>query len=161
MTNYQIHGPARVCAATGRELKAGEKVFSVLRDQDGQFVRTDFAADAWPGIPVGAVAWWAGRIAEAGRSAKPAINDDLLADCFEHLSGTTDPARLRFRYVVALLLMRRKRFKFEDARKKGETDTLVVRDAKSGRRHEVEDPQLTDPEMDAVRDEVFRVLGWE
>ena len=37
----------------------------------------------------------------------------------------------------------------------------MVRDASTGRRHEVEDPQMTDPEMDAVRDEVFRVLGWE
>lgn len=161
MTNYQIHGPARVCAVTGRELKAGERVFSVLRDENGQFVRTDYAADAWPGPPAGAVAWWAGRVPDAGRPAGPVINDDLLADCFEHLSVTTDPARLRFRYVVALLLMRRKRFKFEDARKKGEADTLVVRDGKTGRRHEVEDPQLTDAEMDAVRDEVFRVLGWE
>jgi hypothetical protein len=161
MTNYQIHGPARGCAATGRELKAGERVFSVLRDENGQFVRTDYAADAWPGPPAGAVAGWAGRVPDAGRPARPVINDDLLADCFEHLSGTTDPGRVRFRYVVALLLMRRKRFKFEDARKKGETDTLVVRDVKSGRRHEVEDPQLADAEMDAVRDEVFRVLGWE
>ena len=161
MTNYQIHGPARVCAATGRELKPGEKVFSVLRDEGGQFVRTDYTADAWPGPPAGVVAWWAGRVPDGGKPAKPVINDDLLADCFEHLSGTTDPARLRFRYVVALLLMRRKRFKFEDARKRGDRDSLVVRDARSGRRHEVEDPQLTDPEMDAVRDEVFRVLGWE
>jgi hypothetical protein len=161
MTVYQLHGPARICAATGRELAAGERVFSVLRDENGQFVRTDYSADAWPGPPPGAVAWWAGRISDAGRAAKPTINDDLLADCFEHLSGTNDPARLRFRYVVALLLMRRKRFKFEDARKRGDKDTLVVRDAKSGRRHEVDDPQMTDPEMDAVRDEVFRVLGWE
>jgi hypothetical protein len=161
MTNYQIHGPARVCAVSGRELKPGEKVFSVLRDENGQFVRTDFAADAWPGPPAGAVAWWAGRVPDAGKPAKPVINDDLLADCFEHLSGTTDPARLRFRYVVALLLMRRKRFKFDDARKRGDKDSLVVRDSKSGRRHEVEDPQLTDPEMAAVQDEVFRVLGWE
>ena len=30
---------------------------------------------------------------------------------------------------------------------------------KSGRRHEIADPQLTEPEMEAVRDEVFRVLG--
>ncbi|HEX3147224.1 MAG TPA: hypothetical protein VHR66_04030 [Gemmataceae bacterium] len=161
MTNYQIHGPARMCVATGRELKAGEKVFSVLRDVEGQFVRTDYSADAWPGPPSDAVAWWAGRIPEAGRPAKPTINDDLLVDCFEHLAGTTDPARLRFRYVVALLLMRRKRFKFEDTRKTGDTETLVVRDAKSGRRHEIDDPRLTEPEMDAVRDEVFRVLGWE
>ena len=161
MTNYQIHGPARVCAATGRELKAGERVFSVLRDENGQFVRADYAADAWPGPPAGAVAWWAGRVPDAGRPAKPVINDDLLVDCFEHLAGTTDPARQRFRYVVALLLMRRKRFRFDDARKREDRETLVVRDAKSGRRHELVDPQLTEPEMDAVRDEVFRVLGWE
>jgi hypothetical protein len=161
MTNYQIHGPARTCAATGRELKPGEKVFSVLTDQGGQFVRTDYKTDAWPGPPSGAVAWWAGRVPEAGRPARPVINDDLLVDCFEHLAGTADPARQRFRYVVALLLMRRKRFRFEDARKRDESETLVVRDAKSGRKHEVIDPQLTGPEMDAVRDEVFRVLGWE
>ena len=63
--------------------------------------------------------------------------------------------------MVALLLMRRKRFKFEDARKREDRETLVVRDAKSGRRYELDDPQLTEPEMDAVRDEVFRVLGWD
>jgi hypothetical protein len=161
MTNYQIHGPARVCAATGRQLHPGETVLSILRDEDGQFVRTDYAADVWPGPPAGAVAWWAGRIPEAGRLAKPTINDDLLVDCFEHLADTTEAARQKFRYVVALLLMRRKRFKFEDARKRDDRESLVVRDAKSGRRHELDDPQLTEPEMDAVRDEVFRVLGWE
>ena len=96
MTNYQIHGPARMCAATGRELRPGEKVFSVLRDEAGQFVRTDYAADAWPGPPPESVAWWAGRIPEAGRPAKPTINDELLVDCFEHLADTTDPARLKF-----------------------------------------------------------------
>lgn len=160
MTNYEIHGPARICAASGRELKPGEKVYSALLDEFGQFVRKDYAADAWPGPPVGAVAWWQSRIAEAGRPVKPTINDDLLVDCFEHLSDTTDPGRIRFRYVVALLLMRRKRFKFEDARKQGDRETLVLRDAKSGRKHETADPQLTEQEMDAVRDEVFRVLGW-
>ena len=46
-------------------------------------------------------------------------------------------------------------------RKREDRDSLVVRDVRTGRRHEVEDPQMTDPEMDAVRDEVFRVLGWE
>jgi hypothetical protein len=161
MTNYQFHGPARVCSASGRELHAGEKVYSLLRDEAGQFVRTDYAADAWSGPSPGAVAWWAARIPEAGRLTKPTINDDVLVDCFEHLADTPDPARQKFRYVVALLLMRRKRFKFEDARKRDERESLVVRDVRSGRRYEFDDPQLTEPEMDAVRDEVFRVLGWE
>lgn len=160
MTNYEIHGPARTCAASGRELRAGDKVFSVLWDEADRFVRKDYAADAWPGPPQGAIAWWVGRIPETGRHAKPTINDDLLVDCFDHLADTTDASKQRFRYVVALLLMRRKRFRFEDARKQGEQETLVVRDIRSGRRHEVIDPQMTEPEMDAVRDEVFRVLGW-
>ncbi len=161
MTNYQLQGPARVCAASGRELRPGERAYSVLTDEGGQFVRRDFAADAWPGPPAGAVAWWVGRVPDAGKAAKPVINDELLVDCFEHLTDTTDPARQNFRYVVALLLMRRKRFKFEDARKRGDAETLVVRDAKSGRKHEIADPQLSEAEMNAVRDEVFRVLGWE
>ena len=66
MTNYQIHGPTRVCAATGRELGPGDKVFSILCDGGGQFVRTDYAANAWTGPPAGVVAWWAGRIPEGG-----------------------------------------------------------------------------------------------
>ena len=49
MTPYQIQGPARQCAATGRELRPGERFYSVLLDEAGQFVRKDYAADAWPG----------------------------------------------------------------------------------------------------------------
>lgn len=161
MTTYQFQGPTRQCALTGRDLRPGEKVYSVLRDVNGQFVRQDYAADAWTAPPTDAVAWWVGRIPEGGRPVKPTINDELLLDCFEHLTNTTEPARLNFRYVVALLLMRRKRFKFEDVRKVGERETLTMRDAKTGKKHDVIDPQLNETEMDEVRDEVFRVLGWD
>src|SRR4029079_1923924 len=126
MTNYEIHGPARTCAASGRELRPGDKVFSVLWEEADRFVRKDYAAEAWPGPPNRAIAWWVGQIPETGRHAKPTINDDLLVDCFEHLADTTHASKLRFRYVVALLLMRRKRFRFEDARSQGEQETLVV-----------------------------------
>lgn len=161
MTTYQFQGPARQCTTTGRELRPGEKFYSVLRDVAGHLQRQDYAADAWTEAPTDAIAWWAGRIPEGGRPAKPIINDDLLLDCFQHLTNTTEPARLNFRYVVALLLMRRKRFKFEDVRKLEGHELLIMRDAKNGQRHEVRDPQLNEDEMEAVRDEVFRVLGWD
>jgi hypothetical protein len=160
MTSYQIQGP-KVCAVSGRELRTGEAFYSALLDEAGQFLRKDFAADSWKEPPPGSIAWWSGRIPESGKVAKPTINDSLLVDCFEHLSATGDPARQNFRYVVALLLMRRKRYKFEDAKKQEGRETLILRDIKSGVIHEVLDPQLSDEEMDTVRDEVFRVLGWE
>jgi hypothetical protein len=66
---------------------------------------------------------------------------------------------VNFRYVVALLLVRRRRFKLEA----GESDvapTMTVRCVRTGERHVVTNPQLTEDEMVQVQDEVFQVLGW-
>ena len=162
MTEYDIGGPARTCAATGRELKPGDRFYGVLREDAGKLVRTDTAADAWTGPPAGAVAYWAGKVpAATDKPRKPVVNDDVLADAFERLAGTADADGLNFRYVAALLLMRRKRFKFEDVvRDAAGADVILVRDARGGAVHHVADPHLTDAQVGAVQAEVFRVLGW-
>jgi hypothetical protein len=160
MTPYQIQGPARQCAATGRDLLPGERFYSVLLDEAGQFVRKDFAADSWSGPAPGAIAYWCGRVPASGQSRRPTVNEEWLLDCFTHLAEAREPAQRNFRYVVALLLMRRKRFKFEDVCKRDGDEYLVLRDAKSGARFEVLDPRLDDAETAAVQEEVFRVLGW-
>lgn len=163
MTDYDIQAPAKVCAASGRELKPGDRFFAVLTDEAGKLVRTDYAAEAWPGAPANAVAYWAGKVPAAGQKPrKPVVNDDLLLDCFDRLKESTDPDGLNFRYVAALLLMRRKRFKFEDAlRDEHGRDVMVVRDARGAATHHVVDPRLSDEQIAAVQAEVFRVLGWE
>ena len=111
--------------------------------QDGRFVRKDYAQDAWPGPPPDAIAWWAGRIPEAGRPTKPTINDDLLVDCFGRLEGDADAGRANFRYVVALLLMRRKRFKFEETQVEDGQETLRLRCTRTGTQYDVLNPRLT------------------
>jgi hypothetical protein len=163
MIEYDIQAPGPVCAATGRELKPGDRFFAVLTELGGKLVRTDYAADAWPGPPPAAVAYWVGRVPAAGQKArKPIVNDNLLLDCFDRLKGSTDSDGLNFRYVAALLLMRRKRFRFEDAARDDQgRDVLIVKDSRGGAIHHVTDPRLTDDQVAAVQTEVFRVLGWE
>lgn len=163
MTEYDIQGPARTCAVTGRELKPGDRFYAVLREQGGRLVRTDTAADAWTGPPAGHVAYWAGKVpAAADKPRRPVVNDEVLLDGFDRLTGTSDPDGLNFRYVAALLLMRRKRFKFEDViRDPAGGDVLLVRDARGGAVHQVTDPHLTDEQIVTVQAEVFRVLGWQ
>ena len=161
MTDFDIQGPSRTCTATGRPLKPGERVYGVLLEDGGKLVRRDFAADAWTAPPPGAIAYWAGRV-PASDKPKAVVNDALLLDCFDHLAGATEANKLHFRYVLALLLMRRKRLKFEDAKRLADgTDVLVVRDARTGNRLEVADPRLSDEAIESVQEEVFRVLGWE
>ncbi len=156
---YQIQPNTRRCAVTGRELQPGERYYAALIEDGAQFERRDYSAEAWQGPPPGAFSFWAGRVPPPDAKARPRFDDDLLEECFHRLEGQTDASRVNFRYVVALLLVRRRRFKLEA----GDADanaTMTVRCARTGERHVVTNPQLSEEEMLQVQDEVFQVLGW-
>ena len=155
---YQIQLHTRQCAVTGRELKPGDRYYAALSEEAGQLVRRDFCADAWQGSPEGAFGFWTGRVPPTDEKPRLRFDDDLLEECFARLEGQTDPSKVNFRYVVALLLVRRRRFKLEA----GENDdgTMTVRCVRDGQVYNVTNPQLSDEEMTQVQDEVFQVLGW-
>ncbi|HZT80730.1 MAG TPA: hypothetical protein VFA26_10925 [Gemmataceae bacterium] len=161
MTDYQIQPNTRRCAATGRELRPGEKFYSVLLDEGGKFVRHDYAGDAWHGPPPNAFSFWSGRVPAQEQKARLRIDDELLMDCFARLEGQPEADRVNFRYVVALLLMRRKRLKFEEARTEAGQEVLRLRCTRTGTQHDVINPGLDEEQMAAVQEEVFKVLGWE
>jgi hypothetical protein len=161
MSDYQIQPSARRCSATGQELMVGERYFSVLLEAEGKLVRQDFSAGSWQGPPAGAFSFWCGKVPAREQAKKIVIDDELLLDCFNRLQGEQEPSKVNFRYVVALLLMRRKRFKFDTVKTREGQEWLQLRDAKLGRQVEVLNPRLTEREMAEVQDEVFKVLGWQ
>ena len=91
MTEYQIQANTRRCAMTGRELQPGERFYSVLFDQSGQFLRQDYSREAWPGTPEGAFSFWTGTVPPLDGPRRPRFDDDLLLDCFHRLEGQTEP----------------------------------------------------------------------
>ncbi len=161
MTDYQIQPNTRRCAVTGRELQPGEKFFTALLDEGNQFVRRDYSSEAWHGPPPEAFSFWCGRVPAREEAKRPRIDDDMLVECFTRLEHQTELGRVNFRFVIALLLMRRKRFKFEEARTEDEQEVLILRCVRTGNRLEVVNPRLTEEQMKAVQEEVFQVLGWQ
>jgi hypothetical protein len=161
MTDYQIQVNTRRCAVSGRELRPGERYYSVLLDEGGKFHRLDYSSESWQGPPAGAFSFWSGRISADQGDRRPQIDDDLLLECFQRLEADTDPGRVNFRYVAALLLMRRKRLKFEEARTEGDREVLSLREVRSRTLHQVVNPRLNEEAMATVQDEVFKVLGWQ
>jgi hypothetical protein len=161
MIDYQIQENTRRCSVTGRELQPGERFFTVLLEEGGKFQRKDYSTEAWQGPPPGAFSFWAGKVPPREESRRPKIDDELLFDCFCRLENDKEPARVNFRYVVALLLMRRKRFKFEEAKQVDGQEVLVLRCTKTREAYQVTNPRLTEEQMLAVQEEVFKVLGWE
>ena len=158
--NYQIQPITRRCAVTGRELKPGERYYTALLEDGEQFLRRDYSQEAWQGPPEGAFSFWTGRVPPPQHEPRPRFDDDLLEECFHRLDGQTDPGRINFRYVVALLLIRRRKFKLEQDVSDGGVATMLVKCVRTGERHTVVNPQLGEDEMAQVQDEVFQVLGW-
>jgi hypothetical protein len=161
MMEYQIQPNTRRCALSGRELRPGEKFYSVLLEESGRLVRQDFSSEAWQGPPHGSFGFWAGRIPVGEEDRRAPVNLEVLMDCLERLEGESEPARVNFRYIVALLLLRRKRLRFEHARMEGEQEVLLLQCVRTRNTYRVLNPGLSEEEMTAVQEEVFKVLGWQ
>ncbi|MBX7103055.1 MAG: hypothetical protein K1X57_03190 [Gemmataceae bacterium] len=159
MSDFALQAPTRRCFATGRELKTGEKFFGVLVEQGTSLVRHDYAADAWPGPPDRAIAFWAGKVPATDGPPKPVFDDEMCLECLNRLEA--DAGKASFRYVLALLLMRRKRLRLEGEKSDALGDLMVFRDTKGGQTIEVRDPKLTTADLQDAQDEVFRLFGWD
>ncbi|MBL0927320.1 MAG: hypothetical protein IBJ11_06670 [Phycisphaerales bacterium] len=112
-TPYEIGRRTNVCAATGRALVAGERYVAVLIErEDGQGLdRADYSEAGWAGLsprPRGLFAHWRGVVDAPGAKGPRLIDDGALMDLFEQLGETDDPRRVAFRYVLALLLVRKR-----------------------------------------------------
>ena len=109
------HAPklSRVCAATGRPFEPGEKIFTFLFEEKGEIQRRDLCAEAFAATPRpdNALAWWSSRLPSGTEKKEKLAPNEALTDFFESLADRPDEAALR--YVLALLLTRRRVLRFE------------------------------------------------
>jgi hypothetical protein len=110
--DYEIHRSTRHCAKTGRELKPGETFYSVLTAAGAELAREDFSAEAWEGPPAGAIGWWKSHVPSPDARKLHWAPNDVMLDLFEQLADDAEQADLR--YVLALLLIRRRVVRLED-----------------------------------------------
>lgn len=109
---YDVQKCTRRCAVSGRELQEGETFFSVLVAEGPAVGRRDFAPDAWQGPPEGALGWWKSKVpTRESRRARMAPSEVLL-ELFHELEDHVDKADMR--YVLALLLVRRRVLRIEE-----------------------------------------------
>lgn len=160
MLDYQIQPNTRRCSVTGRELLPGERYYTALLEEGATFARRDYSSEAWTGPPTGSFGFWTGAVPSDPDKHKPRFDDDLLEECFHRLEGQTDQGKVNFRYVVALLLIRRKRFKLEHSVVEDGVEKIAVHCTRSGARYQVVNPRLSEDEMSRAQEEVFQVLGW-
>jgi hypothetical protein len=163
LLDFEIQRSTRRCAATDRELLPGESCYSVIQFEGADVVRRDYASEAWTGPPEEAFGWWRTRVPEpAAKKIKLAPNDVLL-ELFDQLADR--PGSEDMRYVLALLLVRRRVFRSESAdtallepSKPADVESLVVYCPKRDATHEIAVVMPSDERIDEIQQQLSELL---
>jgi hypothetical protein len=158
MNQYSITSVNRRCAECSQELQPGQSIYSVLQVNDGKLVRVDYHSACWIGPPPEGIGYWKSKVPLSERKRTMVVDDETLFALFTRLEGASDSDQLNLRYVIALLLMRRKRLKFDSVEQVDSVNYLVLNDAQSKQHFRVVDPHLDDESITAVQQEIMRLL---
>ena len=112
MIDFEVQRCTRHCAASGRELEPGEEFYSVLVAEGAEVVRRDYAAGAWQGPPEKALGCWKSQMPRPDQKKLNWAPNDVMLDLFEQHADQPDQEDLR--YVLALLLIRRRVVRLEE-----------------------------------------------
>lgn len=115
-SQYQVSRPTGVCAATGEPLEPGTPCVATLceREEDEGFDRFDYSVGAWESgaRPERLFSHWKTTVSRPEEKRKLLVDDEVLLDLFERLAADERPQRIAFRFVLALILMRKRLLKF-------------------------------------------------
>lgn len=166
-SSYPISRSSGRCASTGKEFVTGDPLVVALVEVEGQedLQRLDFSKDAWdagarPQAPLTLFASWKASFQPADTKKKLLLSDEELLDLFEQLGASDQPRQRAFRYVLALLLVRRKVLVYEGQRE----GVMRVREKRTVAEApaptvEVLDPGLDDKTTGEVIEQLGEVIG--
>lgn len=186
-SGYAVGSPTRVCAATGRTLETGEPyVAALVQTPDAEeYRRVDVALDAWmsgarprteDGRRLAVLGSWRAIMPEPGAKKRLLIDDESLLDMFEQSGeeappggeddsvGSDDVGRGVFRFMLALILLRKKLLVCERTERGG---SMFVRPrgslkaSEGGVLFEVHDPGLSEESIARVVEHLSALLDGE
>lgn len=112
--DYEVERCTRHCAASGREFQEGEEFYSVLVAEGANVRRYDYALDAWHGPPESSLGYWKSRMPTRETQANKAklAPGEVMLQLFAEWENV--PEKQDMRYVLALLMVRRRILRLED-----------------------------------------------
>lgn len=161
---YKINVSSRRCGTCGRAFLVNDVYYSAVveTEEEGRLARQDFCPDCWK--PGGAYfSFWKTHVPEPQEepSRGPRLVDvERLMQMFQRLEDSEDEQARRFRYVLALALMRKRRLRLLESRRLGggRGEELRVREVGAEREYTLVCPGLSEAELASVADRLREIL---
>ena len=130
MADWKIHRKDESCTRCERTFEEGEALFSVLRISGEGLSRDDLCRTCFPaGEDEGTgedLIWWRTRRRPQARRGL-AVDFEAVEGLFLALGGREEEQLRELRYLLALLLMRKRRLKLIRVKRRADGELMIVR----------------------------------
>ncbi len=157
---WNIQSRALVCAASGTPFAKGDRVYSALYWRDGEYARIDLNAEAWNARNenIAPISAWQTDFVPPAPPPPEALAKNDAESLLRRLMETNEPGMRNARYILALMLERKKVLRQIERQRQESVNVLVYEHLPSGEVWLIDDPGLKLGELKGVQDEVAGLL---
>ncbi len=158
MGEWEINKPLGQCCGTGRKIEYGEEYFGALVEIDEGLQRRDFCADYWESEKPNVFCYWRSKLPHPDQKKQIFVDDEMLMAFFERLENETGQEKVNFRFVLALILMRKRRLKYDATRVENAKEIWRLRIVGGKEIVEVTNPHLDEEQVEQLSSQIGQIL---
>jgi hypothetical protein len=158
MSEWEIDKPLGQCCGTGEKIGYGEEYFAALVETNEGLVRQDFCAEYWQRAKPAVYCYWKTRLPRPDEKKHRFVDDEMLMAFFERLEKETEQERINFRFVLALVLMRKRRLKYDSSKTEDNKEIWRLRITGEKEFVEVTNPKLDDEQIKQLTSQIGEIL---
>jgi len=158
MSEWEVDKPLGQCYGTGRKIEYGEEYFGALVEIDEGLQRRDFCADYWESEKPNVFCYWRSRLPHPDQKKQIFVDDEMLMAFFERLENETEQEKVNFRFVLALILMRKRRLKYDATRVENGKEIWRLRIVGEKEIVEVINPHLDEEQIEQLSSQIGQIL---
>jgi len=158
-SSHGISRPTGRCAATNEEIPPETPAIAALceRVEDEGFDRFDYSIAAWEKgeRPDRLFSHWRYITPQEGKKPDIVIDEAVIVDLFERLEGDERPQRISFRYIIALVLLRKRKLKLVGREEADDGEIWLLRwSGTDGEVVKVHNPDIKEDEIHELSDQL-------
>lgn len=161
MAEWEIHKPLGTCSGSGKKIEPGEEYVAALVEIDNQFERKDFSSQFWAANKPKVYCYWKSIMPKDDKKKKIFVDNDMLLAFFERLATETNEEKINFRFVLTLILMRKRLVKYDSSEKIDGKEIWTVKITGKDETAQVINPQLTEDKIEQLSNQLGQILQVE
>jgi len=160
MAEWEINKPIGQCAGSGKEIMAGEEYYGALVMAEEGLQRRDYCTEYWDNEKPEVFCFWKTKLPDPEQKKRIFIDDNMLMAFFERLENETDQEKINFRFVLALILMRKRAFKYDETVQEDDKEIwrLKVVGNSSKDKVDVINPHLNEEQIEQLSSQLGEIL---